>query len=128
MKENLMTKFMNAFVGKGLHLTIKDAGAQLTIHTIQIIEKTDESCPIKQLQIGDRFLRLIGRDKNRGEAAISCNWSKQLLQNLLQNYKDAKDAGCTEIVMQKGDPTNPDNWLLLWKPKHKQKPTPYYIS
>jgi len=27
--------------------------------------------------------------------------------------------------MQKGDPNNPDNWLLLWEPKYQEKPTPY---
>ncbi|MCZ2809313.1 MAG: hypothetical protein O2V44_08165 [Candidatus Bathyarchaeota archaeon] len=125
MKKNLMKKFMNAFVGNGVHLTIRDGGNHFTVHTIQIMEKTDESCPVKELEVGDRFLRLLVRDENNGEAAILCNWSEQLLQNLLENHTHAKEAGCTEILMQKGDPNNPDNWLLLWEPEYQEKPTPY---
>jgi len=125
LKNDLMKKFMNAFVGNGVHLTIRDGGARFTVHTIQIMEKADESCPVKQLQVGDRFLRLLVRDKNNGEAAILCNWSEQLLQNLLENYTNAKEAGCTEIVMLKGDSNNPDNWLLLWGHEYQEKPTPY---
>ena len=116
---------MDAFVGNGIHLRIRDGGSHFTVHTIQIMEKTDESCPIKQLEVGDRFLHLLARDENNGEAAILCNWSEQLLQNLLENYTHAKEAGCTEILMQKGDPNNPDNWLILWEPEYQEKPTPY---
>jgi len=125
LKNNLMKKFMNAFVGNGVHLTIRDAGSQFTVHTIQIMEKANECCPVKQLEVGDRFLRLLGTDENNDEAVILCNWSEQLLQNLLENYTNAKEAGCTEILMRKGDPDNPDNWLLLWKPEHQEKPPPY---
>jgi len=122
-----MKKFMDAFVGNGVHLTIRDAGSRFTVHTIQIMEKANESCPVKQVEVGDRFLRLLGRDENGGEAAILCNWSERLLQNLLENYTHAKEAGCTEILMLKGDPDNPDNWLLLWKPERQKKHT-LYIS
>ena len=124
MKKDMMKKFMNAYVGNGIHLTIRDGGSHFTVHTIQIIEKTDESCPVKQLKAGDYFLRLLVRDENNNEAAILCNWSEQLLQNLLENYTHAKEAGATEITMLKGDP-NPDNWLLLWRPEYQEKPTPY---
>ena len=124
MKKNLMKKFMNTYVGNGIHLTIRDGRNHYAVHTIQIIEKTDESCPIKQLRIGDYFLRLLMRDENNNEAAMLCNWSEQLLQNLLENYTHAKEAGCTKITMLKGYP-NPDNWLLLWKPEYHEKPTPY---
>ncbi len=119
-----MKKFMNTYVGKGIHLTIRDGGSHFKVHTIQIIEKTDETCPVKQLQIGDYFLRLLARNENNDEAAILCNWSEQLLQSLLENYTDAKDAGCTEVTMVKGYP-DPDNWLLLWRPEYQEKPTPY---
>ena len=122
--KNLMKKFMNTYIGNGVHLTIKDRDNHFTVHTIQIMEKTDESCPIKQLKVGDYFLRLLGRDKNNNEATILCNWSENLLQNLLENYTHAKEAGCTEMTMVKGYP-NPDNWLLLWGPEYQEKPTPY---
>lgn len=126
MKNNLMKKFMDAFVGNGVHLTIRDEGSRFTVHTIQIMEKANEYCPVKQVEVGDRFLRLLGTDENNSEAAILCNWSEQLLQNLLENYTNAKEAGCTEILMAKGDPDNPDNWLLLWKPDQKKDTS--YIS
>jgi len=125
LKNNLMKKFMDAFVGNGVHLTIRDGGSRFTVHTIQIIEKTGESCPVKQVEVGDRFLRLLGTNENNREAAIVCNWSEQLLQNLLENYTNAKEAGSSEILMVKGDPDNPDNWLLLWKPEHQKKDTSY---
>ena len=119
-----MKEFMNAYVGNSVHLNIKDQGNHFKVHTIQVIEKTDESCPVKQLQVGDYFLRLLVRNENNDEAAILCNWSEQLLRKLLENYTHAKEAGATEITMLKGDP-NPDNWLLLWKPEYHEKPTPY---
>jgi len=125
LKNSLMKKFMDAFVGNGVHLTIRDGGSRFTVHTIQIIEKTGESCPVKQVEVGDRFLRLLGTNENRSEAAIVCNWSEQLLQNLLENYTNAKEAGSSEILMVKGDPDNPDNWLLLWKPEHQKKDISY---
>jgi len=124
LKKNLMKKFMNAYVGNGIHLTIRDRGNHFTVHTIQIIEKTDESCPVKQLRVGEYFLRLLVRDENNDEAAILCNWSERLLQNLLENYTHAKDAGCSEITMLKGDP-NPDNWILAWRPEYQERPTTY---
>ena len=124
MKIALMKKFMTTYLGNGIHLTIKDGGNRFRVHTIQIMEKTDESCPVKQLDVGDYFLRLLVRDENSGEASILCNWSEQLLQNLLENYINAKEAGCTEVTMIKGDP-NPDEWLLLWGPEYQEKPTPY---
>ncbi len=114
---------MNTYVGNSIHLTIKDGRNHFRVHTIQIIEKTDESCPIKQLQVGDYFLRLLAKDKNNNEASILCDWSEQLLQNLLENYTHAKEAGCTEITMVKGP--NPDNYFLKWGPEYQEKPTPY---
>jgi hypothetical protein len=124
LKKNLMKKFMNAYVGNSVHLTIREGGSHFRVHTIQIMEKTDESCPVKHLQVGDYFLRLLVRDNNNEEAAILCNWSEQLFQKLLKNYADAKEAGATEITMVKGNP-NPDDWFLLWRPEYQERPTPY---
>jgi hypothetical protein len=124
MKQHLMEKFMNSYVGKGIQLTIREGGSRFRVHTIQIMEKTDDSCPIKQLHVGDYFLRLLVKDQNNAEAAIVCNWDEQLLQKLLENYTHAKDAGSAEVTMVKNG-SNPDNWLLAWKPSHKEKPTPY---
>jgi hypothetical protein len=124
LKKTLMKKFMNTYVGNGIHLTIKEGKNHFRVHTIQIIEKTDESCPIKQLQVGDYFLRLLVVDESNNEASILCNWSEQLLQNLLENYTNAKEAGSTEITMVKGGPS-PDNYFLSWGPEYQEKPTPY---
>lgn len=124
MKKDLMEKFMNSYVGNGVHLTIKEGGNRFRVHTIQIMEKTDDSCPIKQLQVGDYFFRLLVKDEDNTEAAILCNWDERLLHNLLENYTNAKEAGSTEVTMVKRS-SNPDNWFLAWKPSHKGKPTPY---
>lgn len=124
MKQHLMQKFMNSYVGKGVHLTIKDGRNRFRVHTIQIMEKTDDSCPIKELPVGAYFFRLLARDQNNTEAAIICNWDEMLLQNLLENYTHAKDAGSEEVTMVKNG-SNPNNWFLAWRPSHKGKPTPY---
>lgn len=124
MKQDLMQKFMNSYVGKGVHLTIRDGGSRFRVHTIQIMEKMDNSCPIKELKVGDYFFRLLARDENNTEAAILCNWDEQLLQNLLENYTNAKDAGSKEVTMVKGG-SSPNNWFVAWRPSHKGKPTQY---
>jgi len=114
LKNELLNKVMDAFVGNGIQLTIRDGKSRFRIHTIQIMEKANESCPVKEINVGERFLRLLGTDQNNNEVAILCNWSKELLENLLENYTNAKEAGCSEIVLLK-ETSNPGNWLLLWK-------------
>lgn len=114
-KIDLMKKFMNTFVGNDFRLVIKDDGNCFTVHTIEIIQKTGNSCPVKEVRVGDYFLRLLVRDENDREASILCNWSEELLQNLLDHYIHAKEAGCKEIVMVRDPSLNdPNNWLLLW--------------
>ncbi|MGQ9461037.1 MAG: hypothetical protein ACUVRA_07395 [Candidatus Bathyarchaeaceae archaeon] len=113
-KIDLMTKFMNAFVGNGFHLLIKDYENSFSVHTIEIIQKIDDSCPVKDIPIGDYFLRLLVTDENNREASILCNWSEKLLQNLLDQHLHAKEAGCNKIVMFRASPNDPNNWLLTW--------------
>jgi hypothetical protein len=130
-KIDLMRKFMNAFVGNGFHLVIKDYGSCFLVHTIEIIQKIDDSCPVKEIPVGDYFLRLLVTDEYNREASILCNWSEQLLQNLLDQHLHAKEAGCNKIVMFRTSSNNPNSWLLTWgdetmdnQPETSQKPQP----
>ena len=111
----MMKRFMSTFVGKDLHLVIKDGG-YLLVHTIQIIQKTDETCPLQEIPIGDYFLRLLVRDENDREGSILCNWSEELIRNLLEHSVYAREAGHKLIVMQRS-PQNPNDWLLVWGDK-----------
>jgi len=44
-----------------------------------------------------------------------CNWTEELLQNLLSAYKDAKEAESSQITMCRDTLSgDPDKWLLLW--------------
>lgn len=113
-KIDLMNKFMNTFVGNGFHLIIKDGQNCLLVHTIEIIQKIDNSCPVKEIRVGDHFLRLLVRDEKDREASILCNWNEQLLQNLLNQSIHAKEAGYKKIVMLKASPNDSNNWLLTW--------------
>lgn len=70
-----MKRFMSTFVGKDLHLVIKDGG-YLLVHTIQIIQKTDETCPLQEVTIGDYFLRLLIRDENDRRGASYATGAK----------------------------------------------------
>lgn len=114
-KLNLMKQFMNTFVGNGLHLVIKDKN-YFHVHTIEIIQKTDDSCPIKETPVGDYFLRLLVRDEKSREASILCNWGEQLIQNLLEHSISAREAGYAVIMMIRS-PLNANSWLLLWGDK-----------
>jgi len=118
----LMEKFMKTFVGNGFHLIIKEKGNSFLVHTIEIMQKIDETCPVKNIQLGDYFLHLIAADHHGEEAAMTCNWSRELLQNLLENYKLAKEAGYTQILMFRNPMTNdPNDWLLSWGSQEQPK-------
>lgn len=114
-KLELMKDFMNTFVGNGFHLVIRERGNSFLIHTIAIMQKVDETCPIKDIPIGEYFLHLKATDLHGKEASIVCNWSEELLQNLLENQKIAKEAGQTHIVMLRNPVVKEQNsWILIW--------------
>jgi hypothetical protein len=111
---NLMQQFMKTFVGNGFHLLIREKATIFQVHTIEIIQKTDETCPVKEIPIGDYFLHLIATDQRGNDSSMFCNWTEELLQNLLDSYKEAKDAEFSHITMCR-DPLSkdPDKWLLI---------------
>jgi len=132
-KLELMEKFMNTFVGNGFHLIIRENGNSFLVHTIEIIQKVDETCPVKDIPVDDCFLHLIATDMHGEEASMVCNWSRELLQNLLENYKLAKEAGQKQIVMFRNPMTNDMNsWMLAWgtreQPKTMQPAQIAYVS
>lgn len=119
-KLELMEKFMYTFVGSGVHLIIKEQDNSFLIHTIEIMQKVDESCIVKEIPVGDYFLHMVAVDKHGEEASIICNWSPELLQNLLESSKIAKDAGCPSIIMYRDPSTS--NWMIVFgKPKESQE-------
>ncbi|MEM2971097.1 MAG: hypothetical protein QW270_01550 [Candidatus Bathyarchaeia archaeon] len=129
-KLELMEKFMNTFVGNGFNLIIKEQNNSFLIHTIEIMQKTDETCPVKEISVGDYFLHLIATDQYGKETSLICNWSSGLLQNLLESFEAAKGAGCSRIVMFKNPLMgNQNNWMIAWgNHEEKQKTTqPAYI-
>jgi hypothetical protein len=114
-KLTLMKKFMKSFVGKGFHLVIKETEGSFKVHTIEIMQKTDDTCPVEDLPVGDYFLRLVAINPQGNEASIVCDWSDDLLKNLLANYKEAKDAECSEVMMLRDPISNdPNRWILSW--------------
>jgi len=114
-KLTLMKRFMGNFVGKNFHLVIKDKDGAFKVHTIEIMQKTDDSCPVKDIVIGDYFLHLLGTNPQGAEASIVCNWTDELLKNLMANYKDAKDANFSEITMFRNPQSEDANqWFLSW--------------
>jgi hypothetical protein len=128
----LMKKFMKQFVGKGCHLVIRDRDGSFRVHTIEVMQKVDDTCPVPDLAVGDYFLRLGAVTPQGSEAQIVCNWSDDLLKNLLANYREAKDADCSQITMFH-DPTSsdPNRWLLTWgnqQPAPRRKDPVRYIS
>ena len=132
-KLELMDKLMNTFVGNGFHLIIRAKGNSLLVHTIKIMQKTNETCPIKDISVGDYFLHLLATDLNGTESSMVCNWSQELLQNLLEHYKLAKEAGQKKIEMSRNPMTNDTNsWILTWgnreQPKTVQPAQIAYIS
>jgi hypothetical protein len=114
-KLTLMKRFMKSFVGKNFHLIIKDKDGTFKVHTIEIMQKTDDTCPAKDIPVGDYFLHLHATNPQGNEASIVCDWTDELLKNLMTNYKDAKEANYSQITMFK-DPQSEDSnkWLLTW--------------
>jgi hypothetical protein len=114
-KLTLMKRFMKRFAGKSVHLVIKEKEGSFKVHTIEIMQKTDDSCPVENLPIGDYFLHLLATGPHGNEASIVCDWSDDLLKSLLSNYKDAEDAECPEVMMFQ-DPISKDTnrWMLAW--------------
>lgn len=113
-KLELMEKFMNTFVGNGFKLIIKEQNDSFQIHTIEIMQKVDETCPVKEIPVGDYFLHLIATDQHGEEASLICNWSLELLQNLLESSKAAKEAGCSHVVMFRNPMGSKGDWLISW--------------
>ena len=113
-KLDLMKNFASTFVGDDFYLIIKSNDTSVLIHTIEIIQKTDESCQVKDIPIGDYFFRILAVDVDKRQAYILCNWSEQLLQNLLTQRLRAKEAGFNKITMTKESPDDSDNWVLMW--------------
>ncbi|MEM1537083.1 MAG: hypothetical protein QXT10_01235 [Candidatus Bathyarchaeia archaeon] len=111
-KLELMEKFMYTFVGNGLHLIIREQDNSYLIHTIEIMQKTDETCIVKEIPVGDYFLHMVAVDKNGEEASIICNWSPELLQSLLESSEIAREAGCSSIIVFKDPLTN--NWMIVF--------------
>ena len=132
-KLELMKRFSSTFVGNGFHLIIRENRNSFLVHTIEIMQKIDETCPVKEIPIGDYFFHLIAENQLGKEASIVCNWSQELLQNLLENYKSAKEAGLSHIEMFRNPMTSdPNSWLLAFgsseQPKSMQPTQIAYIS
>ena len=128
-KLTLMKRFMKNFVGKDFHLIIKEKDGTFKVHTIKIMQKTDDSCPVKDISTGDYFLHLLATDPQGNEASIVCDWTDELLKNLLTGHKEAKDANFSQITMFR-DPQSDDlnKWLLTWgdsKDGQTNNPIPY---
>ena len=114
-KLDLLQKFTNTFVGNNFRLLIKENKETFKVHTIEIIQKTDDTCPLKDISVGSYFLHLITADHYGNDASIVCNWTEELLQNLLHAYKEAKDANFSQITMHRNPfSSDPNKWLLLW--------------
>jgi len=126
-KLEIMEKFMYTFVGNGLHLIIKEQDNSYLVHTIEIMQKVDEACIVKEIPVGDYFLHMVAVDKNGQEASIICNWSPELIQNLLETSRMAKEAGCSSIIMFKEPTTN--HWMIVFgKPnEHRNKTQVAYV-
>ena len=106
---------MNTFVGKDFRLLIKERQNTFQVHTIEIMQKTDNACPIEEIPVGDYFLHLIATDPQGNEAYMACNWTEELLQNLLDAYKEAREADFSHITMCRNPVSNDhNNWLLVW--------------
>jgi hypothetical protein len=126
-----MQQFTKNFVGKGFHLQIKERDGTFQVHTIEIMQKTDDSCPVKEIPVGDYFLHLVATNQEGNDASIVCNWTEDLLQNLVDSYKDAKDADFSRITMCRDPISNDANkWLFIWGNNQEQQKTnkiPYII-
>ena len=111
---NMMKDFASTFVGDDFYLIIKSNTTSVLVHTIEIIQKIDESCKFKDIPIGDYFFRIKAVDPKNRNAYILCNWSEQLLQNLLTQRVKAKQAGYNKIIMTQEKQVGSNNWVLMW--------------
>ena len=122
---------MKNFVGKGFHLLIREKDGLFQVHTIEIMQKTDDTCPVKEIPVGDYFLHLVGTNQEGSDASIVCSWTEELLQNLMNSYQDAKDADFSDITMCRDPISNDENkWLVIWGNTPGQQNTeklPYII-
>ncbi|PVX27463.1 MAG: hypothetical protein CW716_02165 [Candidatus Bathyarchaeum sp.] len=129
-KLDMMKDFASTFVGDDFYLIIKSGDTGVIVHTIEIIQKIDNTCQIKDIPIGDYFFRILAVDVNNRQAYILCNWSEQLIQNLLAQQSQAKQAGYNKIIMVKETPTA-DSWVLMWGDtavnSHKEKVNPLQL-
>jgi hypothetical protein len=113
-KLELMKNFASRFVGQDFYLIIRDYDTSVLVHTIEIIQKTDDTCQLKHIPIGDYFFRILAVDPDNNQAYILCDWSEQLVQNLLTQHKRAKKAGFNKIVMTRESTSDPNSWILIW--------------
>ena len=111
---DMMKDFASTFVGDGFYLIINSNGSRVLVHTIEIIQKVDETCKFKEIPVGGYFFRILAVDANDRQSYILCNWSEQLLQNLITQRAKAKNAGFNKIVMTNETETDPNTWALLW--------------
>ena len=122
---------MKNFVGKSFHLLVKEGDGTFQVHTIEIMQKTDDTCPVKEIPVGDYFIHLVATNQEGNDASIVCNWTEELLQNLMDSYKDAKDADSSHITMCRDPISNDANkWLLIWGNNQGQQKTnkiPYIV-
>ncbi len=99
-KIDLMKNFASTFVGDDFYLIIKADNTSVLVHTIEIIQKTDDTCQIKDIPIGDYFFRILAVDADNRQVHILCNWSEQLLQSLLTQRLQAKRQALTKSLWQ----------------------------
>ncbi|MDG6222916.1 MAG: hypothetical protein IAX21_03895 [Candidatus Bathyarchaeota archaeon] len=111
---DMMKDFASTFVGDDFYLIIKSNATSVLVHTVEIIQKIDESCQFKDIPIGGYFFRIKAVDPNNQQAYILCNWSEQLLQNLLTQRVKAKEAGYNKIIMTKETAPHSNDWILMW--------------
>lgn len=113
-----MKRFMRHYVGRGCCLVIRERDGVFRVHTIEVMQKIDDSCPVRDIAVGDYFIHLVATNQRGKEASIVCNWTDDLLKNLLESYKEAKDAQYSEITMFRDPLSNDGNsWLLSWGDK-----------
>ena len=72
--------------------------------------------------VTDKQIKRGATSHEGNDAAIICNWTEGLLQDLMNTYKDARDADFSHITMCRDTITNdPNRWLLIWGNEHKQQ-------
>ena len=130
-KLKLMQQFMKNFVGKSMRLLIKEKDGTFQVHTIEIMQKTDNTCPVRDIPVGDYFLHLVATNQEGNEASIVCDWTEELLQNLMDGYEGAENTEFSKVTMCRDPASNDANkWLLIWgnDPEPPKQETMRYIS